>query len=118
MNDNLLHEAITRDAVLQALSRHIGRNRGVTARQLVIEIIGASSAGMERQLRHCVERLRDEGIAVCADPSAGYHIARDLDELQLSIRFLTDRIATTARQVRALRKLARPGLSGQTRLLL
>lgn len=113
-----MHESLTREAVLAALARHIGRDRGVTARQLVIEIAGASSASLERQLRHCVERLRDEGIAVCADPSAGYHIARDAEELQLSIRFLTDRIATTARQVRALRKLARPALGGQTRFVL
>lgn len=118
MVELFLHQALTRDAVLSALSRHIGRDRGVTAKQLVTEIVGASSAGMERQLRLCVEQLRDEGIAVCADPAAGYHIARDQAELQLSIRFLTDRIATTARQVRALRRLARPALGGQTRLML
>ena len=114
----MLHEGMTRDAVLTALARHIGRENGVTAKGLVIEIVGASSAGLERQLRACVERLRDEGIAVCADPSAGYHIARDAAELETSIRFLVDRIATTARQVRALRKLARPALTGQSRLLL
>lgn len=114
----MLHEAMSRQAVMGALSRHIGRENGVTARQLVIEIVGASSPGYERQLRHCVEQLRDEGIAVCADPSAGYHIARDGAELQLSIKFLTDRIATTARIVRQLRRLARPELNGQRRLML
>jgi len=114
----MLHESMTRDAVLTALARHIGRQKGVTAKELVIEIVGASSPGLERQLRTCVERLRDEGIAVCADPAAGYHIAKDVAELELSIRFLMDRISTTARQVRALRKLARPGLTGQARFLL
>lgn len=114
----MLHEAITRDAVLNALSRHVGRENGVTAKALVIEIIGASSPGLERQLRACVELLRGEGIAVCADPAAGYHIARDTQELELSIRFLVDRIATTAHQVRQLRRLAKPTLEGQRRLLL
>lgn len=118
MRTELLHEGITRDAVLSALSRHIGRDKGITARNLVIEIAGASSAGMERQLRLCVERLREEGVAVCADPSTGYHIARDAEELQASIKFLTDRITTTARLVRQLRRLARPALGGQQRLML
>lgn len=118
MITEFLHEMLTRDAVLSALSRHLGRENGVTARNLVIEIVGASSSGMERQLRYCVERLRDEGIAVCADPNAGYHIARDAAELQLSIKFLTDRIATSARQVRQLRRLARPDLNGQLRFII
>jgi len=114
----MLHESMTRDAVLSALARHVGRENGVTAKALVIEIVGASSPGYERQLRQCVELLRDEGIAVCADPSAGYHIARNAAELEMSIQFLVDRISTSARQVRALRKLARPSLGGQTRLML
>ncbi|WP_273456382.1 hypothetical protein [Nevskia ramosa] len=114
----MLNNSMTRDAVLSALAKHVGRENGVTAKALVIEIVGASCPGYERQLRQCVEQLRDEGIAVCADPAAGYHIARNAAELEMSIQFLVDRINTSARQVRALQKLARPGLTGQSRLLL
>ncbi|WP_421793437.1 hypothetical protein [Hydrocarboniphaga effusa] len=109
---------ITRDSVLNALVRHIGRDLGITARALVVEICGAWSPNRERELRHIVEQLRIEGIAVCADPRAGYHIAKDDAELQQSISFLRKRALTTFRQLRQLQKLARPPMNGQRRLLL
>ncbi len=113
-NDNLM----TKAQVLNALSGHIGAVNGVTARQLVIEITGRASSHHERRLRYCVEQLRDEGIAICADPANGYHIAANSAELQASIKFLTDRITTAARQLRSLRRIARPSLHGQRRLAL
>lgn len=109
---------VTKEVLLAHLKNHIGRTNGVTARKLVTEITGTPSTVQERKLRQLVEELRNEGIAVCADPSSGYHIARDAEELQASIRFLTDRIATSARQVRALKRIARPSLHGQRRLML
>ncbi|MDI3259685.1 MAG: hypothetical protein QJR02_08315 [Sinobacteraceae bacterium] len=110
--------AIDRDGVLAALRRHVGRERGITARELVREICGAWSAGAERELREIVVTLRREGIAICATPSSGYFVARDDEELTQTRRFLTDRIRTTAEQLRQLNRLARPELNGQRRLML
>lgn len=108
---------LTPDTVLLALADHIGRDRGVSARDLVVEIAGEWSARLERDLRHAIEQLRIDGYAVCADPSAGYHVAADDAELQASIRFLRRRALTSLRQVRQMKR-ATPGLSGQRRLML
>lgn len=107
-----------REAVLAALSRHVGRAKGITARHLVVEICGVWSAGEERALREIVVQLRREGIAVCATPATGYFVARDADELNQTIRHLIDRIRTSADQVTQLKRLARPDLGGQRRLLI
>jgi hypothetical protein len=109
---------ITCQSVQSALTRHVGREAGVTARELVVEICGAWSAGAERELREVVVELRTQGIAVCAHPASGYFIARDQAELQLCINFLVERIRTTAGQVRQLQRLAKPDLHGQRRLML
>lgn len=109
---------LTRHSLLAALTRHVGRERGITARALVVEICGAWSARAERELRHLVEQLRDDGVAVCADPAAGYHIAASSEELHASIRFLRQRALTSLRQIRQLKRLAQPDLHGQRRLLL
>lgn len=109
--------AFDRLAVQAALTRHVGRENGVTARALVMEIMGVWSARGERALRHYVVELREAGIAVCATPADGYFVARDIEELRATVRFLTDRIRTTADQVRQLNRLARPDLSGQRRLM-
>ena len=110
--------SLDRQTLLAALTNHVGRAKGVTARKLVIEICGTWSSGDERYLRQLVEQLRDEGIAVCADPQAGYHIAATSDELQASIKFLRQRALTSLRQIRQLKRLAQPDLGGQRRLLL
>ncbi|ROH88651.1 hypothetical protein ED208_12595 [Stagnimonas aquatica] len=109
---------LDRQSLLAALSRHVGRDRGVTARALVVEICGTWSAAGERHLRELVEALRQDGIAVCADPSNGYHIAATAEELQASIQFLRQRALTSLRQIRQLKRLAQPDLGGQRRLLL
>jgi hypothetical protein len=109
---------MTSQQLLTALSRHVGRANGCTGRQLVHEICGGWTASQERQLRQLIEELRDSGVAVCADPACGYHIARDSEELQASIRFLRGRALTSLRQIRQLKRLALPDLGGQKRLLL
>lgn len=111
-----LGELICRESVLHALSRHIGRENGITARALVTEICGEHSAGRERQLRKVVELLRKDGHAIVALPSGGYFIARDRDELAATIAFLQARLVTSAVQIRQLRRLAAPALHGQRRL--
>lgn len=109
---------LTRQAVQTALTHHIGRERGVTARALVVEICGAWSTGAERELRSCVEDLRNDGVAVCAHPAVGYWIAANEAELQFCINFLVERIRTTAGQVKQLQRLAKPDLHGQRRFVL
>jgi biotin operon repressor len=57
-------------AVLDASGNHIGAANGITAKDL------AAAIGMnEREVRHQVSALREEGIAVCGHPKTGYFIA-------------------------------------------
>jgi hypothetical protein len=111
-----LGELICRESVLHALSRHIGREHGITARALVMEICGEHSAGRERVLRKTVELLRKDGHAIVALPSDGYFIARDRTELDDAIAFLRARALTSLVQIRQLKRLAAPELHGQRRL--
>lgn len=106
---------ITPDSVLRALSRHVGRGQGITAKRLVQEICGDYSTGRERALRHVIEQLRNEGTAIVATPSSGYYIARDADELAEAISFLRKRALCSLRQIRQLKRLAVPELAGQSR---
>ena len=108
---------IHRESVLNALARRIGRDKGIAGRDLVIDICGAWSARHERELRHVIEALRMEGIAVCGHPGTGYFIAATADEVQESIRFLRSRALTSLRQLRAMRRAA-VSINGQGRLLL
>lgn len=118
---------ITRDRVLQALSHHIGKDQGVSAENLVIEIVRAAdlvnqvsrrldSGYMQRQLREVISDLRAEGHHIGAHPSSGYYICSNDDELNESCLFLYDRAMTSLKQISAMKKIALPDLAGQLKL--
>lgn len=109
---------ISRDAVLQALSRHIGKARGISATDLVREITQdlLCDAAAERLLRSCVSELRGEGIAVCAHPKLGYFIAETPDEVELCCQFLRSRAMHSLSLESKLRKIPLPDLLGQLRV--
>lgn len=108
---------LTAEAVLAALSRHIGAARGIRARDLVVEIEGIfACAAHERELRHVIESLRREGHHICGTPSEGYYLAATDDELVRTCQFLYDRAMTTLSQIAAMRRVALPDLRGQLRL--
>jgi hypothetical protein len=114
---NMRETALTRDAVLAALARHIGCERGVTARDLVAEAAGLfGRPSDERILRQVIEALRREGEHVCGTPSEGYYLARTPEELDRTCLFLYHRAMTTLTQVAAMKRVSLPDLRGQLRL--
>ena len=110
---------IDKSAVVAALSRHIGEERGVHIEPLVAEILGTSERdpGAERRVRAIVSALREEGTAVCAHPAVGYFIAENDDEVR---RYYTDwmmsRAMHTLRIISRVTKIAVPDLVGQLKL--
>ena len=109
---------ITRDKVLSTLSRHVGAERGIHIDRLVAEITGdlLPDPGAERRVRALVSELREEGIAVCAHPGAGYFIAETAEELESCCAFLRSRAMHSLVLESRLRKLTLPELLGQLRL--
>lgn len=109
---------ITAAAVLQALSRHIGRANGARVDQLVAEITGVpgSNGAAERQLREAVVTLRLDGHHVCAHPESGYYLASTPDELDATCTFLYERAMTTLQQIAAMKRISLPDLRGQLKL--
>lgn len=108
--------------VLSVLSRHIGRENGATAEQLVREISGFAEPGqalaavITRQLREAVVQLRLEGHHVCATPEHGYFLAASAEELDATCLFLHERAMTSLKQIAAMKKISLPDLRGQLHL--
>jgi regulator of replication initiation timing len=110
--------AITAHAVLAALRRHIGEERGITAERLVTEITGEPERdpAAERELRDAIVELRNEGYHVCAHPSTGYFLAATPEELDRTCLFLYERAMTTLVQIARMKRVSLPDLRGQLRL--
>lgn len=109
-------ELINTANVLQALSHHIGKAKGVKGSELTREIAGATNGRLQRRVRKCIEELRLHGAAICGKPNSGYFMAENLAELKETIAFLIGRTDKTYRQVRALESLTLPDLAGQLHL--
>lgn len=107
---------LTRDTVLFALAMHRGEQNGVRARDLVVEICGETSPGLERQLRHHIEQMRREGQHICGHPATGYFIAATVEELLRTVQYLHDRAMTSLTQAAAIQNVSLPDLRGQLRL--
>jgi predicted DNA-binding transcriptional regulator YafY len=98
-------------AVLDALQAHIGAAAASRARDL------AAAAGLtERDVRHQVSALREEGIAICGHPSTGYFIAANAEELQITVEFLKARAMHSLRLASRLTKIPLVDLIGQLKL--
>lgn len=107
---------LTRHTVLWALAMHCGETNGVRGCDLVREICGATSPGLERQLRACIEALRLDGQHVCGHPASGYYLAETAEELDRTCQYLHDRAIKSIRQIARMRKVAEPDLRGQLRM--
>jgi hypothetical protein len=107
---------LTRERVLWALSMHKGASAGVHVDALVREICGETNAGLERDLRHIVEDLRDQGHHICAHPRTGYFIAATAEELEATLKFLRARAMASLKKEAAMRHVSLPELLGQLRL--
>src|ERR1700741_1816869 len=77
MQLSLLPREITPDTVLIALGSRVGAANGITASELALQIPGRQSAADERRLRQVIEQLRLDGVAICATPEAGSHLAAE-----------------------------------------
>jgi len=113
--------ALKTSTVLSVLARHIGRDNGATAEQLVREISGDAVPGpswlaLTRQLRETVVQLRLEGHHVCATPENGYFLAASADELDATCIFLHERAMTSLKQIAAMKRISLPDLRGQLHL--
>lgn len=103
--------AINATQLLNALARHQGRENGIGARELAAELDVPA-----RLLRKAVSALREEGIAVCGQPSTGYYMAVTPQELQASCAFLEHRALHSLRLLSRMKKVSLPELLGQLRL--
>lgn len=110
-------KVITKDELLTALRRHIGRRNGITGKHLVEEITGrAADPVAERHLRKLVCELRMDGFHVCAHPETGYFIAASDEELNQTCEFLYERAMASLAQVSRMKNVSLPDLRGQLRL--
>jgi len=112
-------DRISRDAVLAALSVHIGADNGVSVRDLAAQIVGGPmfvTDGDERAVRHRIEELRAEGHHICAHPTTGYHMAATDEELERTCEYLYSRAIGSLQKVAAMRRASLPDLRGQLRL--
>lgn len=108
---------VNSDALLDALSNHIGRAHGVTVTALAREALGHEpSRGDERAVRRLVFDLRLQGTHVCAHPASGYYIAESAEELEEAIAFLRERALSSLQQIAAMKRISIPDLIGQLRL--
>jgi len=97
--------------LLTLLSRHIGRGNG-----LGVKTLAARLGVDERQARHLVTALREDGHAVCGTPQDGYYIAATPEELQDTCKFLRARAMHSLVLEAQLRKIPLPDLLGQLHL--
>lgn len=101
----------TMTSLLNALSRHQGRDRGISARDLAAELDVPP-----RQLRKLVSAAREEGIAICGKPASGYFMAVTPEELQETCAFLEHRALHSLRKLSRMKRVSLPVLLGQLML--
>ena len=101
----------TKAQLLTALSGHIGKGRGITARHLAGRIDSP-----ERNVRLLVTELRSDGVAVCGTPRDGYYIAETAEELEETCNFLRGRAMCSLVIEATLRKVPLADLLGQLKL--
>jgi biotin operon repressor len=98
----------TQTQLLNLLARHQGRETGINAKHLAMQL-GLSP----RKLRLLVSAAREEGIAICGTPSTGYYIAQTPEELAESCAFLEHRALKSLRLLSRMKKVSLPTLMGQ-----
>lgn len=98
-------------AVLDALQGHIGADKGIAVKDLAL----AARIG-ERDVRHQVSALREEGIAICGHPKTGYFIAANAEELATTVEYLKSRAMHSLHIASRMTKTPMADLLGQLKL--
>jgi transposase len=101
----------TVNSLLQALTGHIGRDRGVSAQRLA----GRLDVPV-RSVRILVTEAREDGNAVCGTPRDGYYMAASAEELEETIEFLKQRALCSLHLASRLSKQPLVDLLGQLHL--
>lgn len=97
--------------LLDVLSAHIGRQKGVSVEHLA-DRLGITA----REVRKLVSALRLQGYHVCGYPGTGYFIAANRNEMEATLAFLEDRAMHSLTLVSRMRNIAIPDLIGQLHL--
>ncbi len=97
--------------LLNVLSEHQGRERGISADRLA-ERLQMSP----RMLRKRISEARENGFAICGKPSSGYFVPLTPEELQETCEFLEHRALHSLRKLSRMKKVALPTLLGQLML--
>lgn len=116
MNTQPFNRALNPAIVFDALADRVGALNGITARQLVLQLLGYYSQPGERHLRKVIEALRVAGHPVCATPHDGYFVAGSAHEIDATCLFLYSRAMTSLRQVAAMKRVSLPDFRGQLNL--
>ena len=102
----------TKTTLLNVLSRHHGRDNGISARYLAV-YMGVNL----RTLRKLISQCRyEDGAAICGHPSTGYFMAQTPDELDMCCTFLRHRAVHSLQLLSRMTKTAMPDLIGQLKL--
>lgn len=101
----------TKADLLTTLSYHHGADRGVSAWAL-----SKALDVPERLVRTWVSELREEGIAIAANPKTGYFIAETAAELEECCKFLRKRAMHSLVLESRMRRISLPDLIGQLHL--
>ena len=97
--------------LLSALTGHVGRSRGISARHLCARLDVP-----ERRVRQLITEAREAGHAVCGMPRDGYYIAANAEELEETIEFLKHRALCSLEIASRLSKVPMAVLLGQLHL--
>ena len=97
--------------LLSVLSGHIGKERGIS-----VKVLAEQLDCPQRAVRYLVTELRDDGVAVCGHPGAGYFIAANAEELEETCQFLRSRAMHSLHLEAQLRKMPLADLVGQMHL--
>ena len=114
--EDTIERALNPSIVFDALSDRVGAESGISARQLVFQLLGIFSPAGERHLRTVIEALRNDGKPVCAHPTTGYYVAANDTEIDRTCLFLYSRAMASLRQIAALKRVALPDFRGQLNL--
>ena len=98
-------------AMLNALSKHQGRDKGISARLLALQLDIPP-----RRLRQLISQAREDGIAICGKPASGYFVPTTPEELQETCAFLQGRALHSLRKLSRMKQVSLPTLLGQLML--
>jgi biotin operon repressor len=102
---------VSKERLLNVLSRHIGKGYGLGVAALALQV-----GLQQRQVRKFITDLRQDGVAVCGTPTHGYYIAGTAEELEETCQFLRRRALHSLTLESRLRKVPLADLVGQLHL--